>query len=125
MHVGLLGVRYSIVAKKHKWFSTLCFITGMMCYIIQSVDYDNVTMIVLGILVCLFALWHHTIGYLLFLGAWLGYSTFLRQPLISVPTTFFIALECILARELIETPIIYISLLSMVLLGERSIPKNL
>jgi hypothetical protein len=117
--IGLVGMRYSILTSKYRYLSLFCFLCGMACYIIATCDYDNYGMLTAGILVCVACLIHHFIGYILFMSSWIWYSMYM-DDMICVPATFFLAMEFILAQEKIETPIIFISILCAVFLGERS-----
>jgi hypothetical protein len=119
-HIGLLGIRYSIISSKMKALSMLFFLIGMACYMMETVDEKNIGMIIAGILVCIMSLWYHVVGYLLFAGSWIWYSTYMEDKLSCIPATCILALECSLSRAGIATPIVYVGLIAQLFLAERS-----
>lgn len=117
---GLLGIRYSIISSKYHVVSILFFLCGMSMYVMATLDQDNHAMMSAGILVGVaYLLATGPLGYALFMGSWLWYSMYMND-VICVLATFFLALECCLSRAKVDTPIIYISLVSVLLLSERS-----
>ena len=119
-HVGLLGIRYSIISGRIRVLSMLFFVIGMSCYMMETVEVTNVGMMLAGILVCITSLWYHVIGYLLFTGSWLWYSSYMDDKFTCIPATCILAMECCLARANISTPIVYAGLIAQLLLAERS-----
>ncbi len=115
--VGLLGVRYSVIASaKYEWISVAFFLCGMTCYILATWDETNSVMLAAGITTCIAYLMQQ---YLLFFVCWVWYSVYLKD-IICTASTCIVALDCCLARMHVETPLVYMSLMSALFLSERS-----
>lgn len=114
--VGLLSIRYSVMVDKYFMLSLLCFLCGMTCYMIATLDYDNYWMITAGVLTCLMFALRLPI---LFFISWLWYSYYLEDMICTLATAF-IALDIGLTHYKIDTPIVYMALLSHLFLSERS-----
>ncbi len=122
--VGLLGIRYAVISNKYTMLCLLCFFGGMSCYMIATLDYDNYWMITAGVLTCLFfALMYSSSSTwtlpIFFCMSWLWYSYYLEDIICTLATSF-IALDICLTRFRVDTPIVYMALLSHLLLSERS-----